>query len=269
MGYSQKSTLAVVIFALACGGENAGADFSTETHEQADIKLLFQDRYSETGRILVYEQGAGIVVQALGRIGEDDHAAVGTLLASGLENAYVALHPELVEAPKILHEIDVRLAAEREERSQFQDTDGALLEESEPMRLLSQSTFNSTGCITLYGSRERWDPTICRYQEGISKICQVACENSGCASQWPTTSKSRTFAWNDSPHIASADGVGISRPSNPVTIDMVGLPFELAPFTWSWYVFGTWPYSGTNVCLRAGGTGKLGITHHRWKAIIQ
>lgn len=248
-------------------GEVRGAP-SAEPTEHPELELLFEDRYSETGRILVYEQGGSAMVQVLGRIGEDDHAAIGALLASGLEQTYRELHPELSEAPAVLKEIDRRIAAELEEAVQSAFANGAPVEEAVLVDK-SPAAFGSTGCVHTAGPGSLWEPTICRYQAGARQLCQVTCMDQDCTSQWPTYPRDKTFAWNDSSHTADVWGWGVSHPENPYVTSVIGNSV-LAPWTWIWYHnFPVFRYSGTNVCLTSRGTGNLGITHHRWKAVIR
>jgi hypothetical protein len=259
MSISRAAGLVFALTIVGCGGGTTEVD-ATESGKATSMRLLFEDHYSDTGAMLVFDSGSSLVLQVYGGIGQDDPVAMGALLASAdLAGVYLKLHPEAQSAPEALvnvarrwdEALSVAVRPSLEQRGE-----GALTDKS-------FSTFINSTCQPFSAAGGTWTPNQCRYSDGVYTIGQQG------AIQYPSD---RAFIWNDTP--GQAEVVGYSW--------WGGVPFYMGylhAWTWSWLSAGphtgSGPPGGSFDPLTVGAqvgvaqAGSLGITHHWFKATIE
>jgi hypothetical protein len=243
-----------------CSGAGSTEPDASESGNATGMQLLFEDHYSDTGAMLVFDSGSGLVVNVYGGIGKEDPVAMGALLAShDLAGVYLKLHPKAESAPAALVEVDRRLAEELSlavRPSLERSGEGALTDKA-------RSDFTGSACQNFPGTNGgTWINDDCRYLSGVYLIEQRA------FMQYPGD---RTYVWNDTPGTAYVDG---DSWWNSVPFYMGYCP----PYSWGWLSAGahngSGPPGGSFDPLMVGAqvgiqqAGNLGITHHYFQTKV-
>jgi hypothetical protein len=252
-GVSRAASLLAIVAAWGCSG--APSDVYMEAREQPESStLLFEDQYSEAGVFSVSESADGILaVQVGGRIGEDDPAAVGDIVAlDNLEHIYLALHPGAESAPERLVEISERLTAETEAARVTALTEGTA---DDALVNKSYSGFMSTLCKTFGAATDEWIAANCGYDEAHEVTCQSTSQQG---------TNDRVYAWNEHATVG-----GAVRVRDFVNGGQYGDTKRLGAFSWA-YFWWSGTYSGANSCFRLDNQalGNIGITHHDWRRVV-
>jgi hypothetical protein len=268
----------VTALALAVLG-GCGVDMTTAGDEslstgapssQSAMKLLFEDHFSDTGAIKVFESDEGLVTQIEGKIGQDDPVAIGEIYAlPSLESVYLALHRDATRAPDALLAIDRRIAADKASTAdRVMARARAQAATASPLIEKDLAQYKSTVCKTFWStSYNRYTPAPCPsciYTESnVALDCNFHA-NVHAISQYTggMYSGDRAYVWNQGP----AWGTVRQRDRYNVTH---GGTVRIQPWNWSWV---SWSYSNDyNAVLEldAGGFGDLGITFHQHTYIIK
>jgi hypothetical protein len=255
-----------VVFALVAQGCGGGAVETTAGGaREAESALLFEDHYSGTGTIRVYAEGEHLSLQVLGRIGIDDHLAMGQLLASGdLSQVYLTLHPEVQSAPEALMAIDARW-----ERERAAEIDTLALERASehPVPLIdkSRNSFLSNACQTFGTPFDAWVPDLCLYNSSATGLAQSNCINTSCDSQWIHHAGDRAFIWNEGARaglVGFYDIVHISSTSAVLDSYSSG---SLPARSWGYYSNN---FDTVNYGIQSDrDLAAYGVTHH-WHKVI-
>jgi hypothetical protein len=243
--------------------------------------VLFEDHYSETGRLFVYDTNPGLLVQLAGSLKTDDPVAMGRLLASGdLEHVYLALHPEASVAPAVLSDIDRQWAASVASARDATAKD-ATTTPVEPVPhsatnevpgLTTQNVlqFNNTACQTFSDGRTQWIPDLCVFS-GTPRVFQK-CREADCPPQWVQAAGDRAYVWNQTNSSAEIFTDLWYPQLNPPALE--GASWGTIPAQWwSWMSWSnTWGSAHMNVDLLghqdATGDG-TGVTHHQPVAVVK
>jgi hypothetical protein len=258
MSILRTAAVSLALCTAGCGSASTAEGDPAESGSATTMPLLFEDHYSDTGAILVFDSGSGLVVNVYGGIGQDDPVAMGALLAShDLAGVYLELHPEAQSAPAALVEIDRRLAKELSvavRPSLEQRGEGALTDKA-------RTDFNRTLCKNFPGpNRGTWVNDDCRYLDNVYLMAQRG------AIQYPFD---RSYVWNDTPGQALVYG-GSWWNSVPFNLG------TLTAYTWGYFSAGAHTGSGppggsfdplqVGVQVSIEQPGSLGVTHHYYQA---
>lgn len=254
--------VAAALASAGCSGEGAGP--SHENAQGSHSALLFEDHYSETGKIQVHDLDGHLALQVTGGIGTDDHLAIGELLASGdLSHVFLALHPEVESAPDELRAIDARWQRQLAEAAEVPEVKAAVAERSRsagapPLVDKSRSSFLNTACQTFGPWFDQWIPDLCLYTPSATGLVQVNCTNSSCNSRWIHHAGDRAFVWNEGSRASLVGFLDINAQGNLVNHSQG----TIAAQTWGFFSndFDTVNYGVQSVS--GAHTPPFGLTHH-------
>lgn len=226
--------------AVGCGSEGN----TPEQFAASNQNLVFEELFSDTGRIQIFENSEGILdVTVSGRIGVDDHAELTKKLRPSLVEMYQLLKPEAA-VPEQLFGFDEQLAEQVARGGGDADRAADVAQPKDAIAfidaLCKQHPWGANTLVT----------NTCRYKTGVAQVCTDATyDPNDLSNGWNETPYS-TFTWK-------------SDLTNPADFRWIN------PWTFWW---NSWGGGGSNktICLAihgSGVTGNLGITHHDLVAV--
>jgi hypothetical protein len=242
-----KAGGACIVVALAFGTAACGDAASDESADEASAMLVvFEDAYSDTGRLIVVADADGrLAVKVHGMIGRDDHIVGGQAMNQPtLAETYRVLHPDALELPSRVLALSEELEAQRAELpTEAETSDVAAVQDKD---------FWSQACITFAeGFTFRWIPRYCDLQN----------TNATMRTNYTVGPQDRNFVWNES---ANQPTLRLQR----ITGTFYSAVHTQPPWSWGWYDWAV--TTTTNRAALAPGhtTSKMGLTWHDFDPIV-